>query len=156
MRVAHVAFELGLGDERRDRVDDDHVDGVGPHQHFGDLERLFARVRLRNEQIVQIDAERGGVGRIERVLDVDERRGAAAALRLCDHVQRERRLTARLRPVDLDDAAARKAADAQRQVERDRARRDDVDRHPLGKISHLHDGALAELTLDLCERVGQG
>src|ERR1700761_5030140 len=38
--VAHLAFKLGLGRQRRDRVDDDDVDRAGPHQRVGDLERL--------------------------------------------------------------------------------------------------------------------
>jgi hypothetical protein len=51
------------------------------------------------------------------VLGVDERADAARLLRLGDHVQRERRLARRLRAEDLDDAAARHAADAERVVE---------------------------------------
>ena len=121
VRVAHVAFEFGLGDERGDRVDDDDVDRVAARQHLGDLERLFAGVGLRDQQVVEIDAERGRVVRIERVLDVDEGRRAADLLRFGDRVERERRLTAGFRTVDFDDAAARQTADAEREVERDRA-----------------------------------
>jgi hypothetical protein len=77
-------------------------------------------------------------------------------LRFGDHVQRERRLTARLRTVDFDDASARQPADAECEVEGDRSGRDDVERHPVGELAHLHDGALAELALDLRERVGEG
>ena len=52
VRVAHLAFDFGLGHQRRDRVDDDDVDRAGAHQHVGDLERLLAGVRLRDEQVV--------------------------------------------------------------------------------------------------------
>ena len=38
----------------------------------------------------------------------------------------------------------------EREVERERARRDGADRH-LGAVAHLHHRALAELTLDLPE-----
>ena len=155
MRVAHVAFELGLGDERRDRVDDDDVDGVAAREHFGDLERLFAGVGLRDQQVVEIDTERRGVVRIERVFDVDEGRRSAGLLRFGDGMQRERRLTARFRTVDLDDAAARETADAEREIERDRAGRDDVERHALLEVAHLHDRAFTELPLDLRQRVGE-
>ena len=58
------------------------------------------------------------------MLGVDERAHAAAALRLRDRVERERRLAARLRTVHLDDATARIAADARREIERERARGD--------------------------------
>ena len=57
VRVAHLAFDLGLRRERRDRVDDDDVDGARAHQHVGDLERLLARVGLRDQQIVDVHAE---------------------------------------------------------------------------------------------------
>ena len=96
------------------------------------------------------------VVRIERVLDVDEGRRAAVLLRLGDRVQRERRLTAGFRSVDLDDAAARETADAEGEIEGDRAGRDDVERHAFLELAHLHDRALAELPLDLGEGVGRG
>ena len=70
------------------------------------------------------DAELARVADVERVLGVDEGAHAARALRLGDRVQRQRRLARRLGAVDLDDAAARQAADAEREVEADRAGRD--------------------------------
>ena len=111
-------------------VDDEHVDGAGAHQRLGDLERLLAGVGLGDQQIVDVDAELPGVDRVERVLGVDEGADAAALLGLGDDVQRQRRLARGFRPVDLDDAAARQAADAERDVEAERAGRDrlDVDR----------------------------
>jgi hypothetical protein len=84
------------------------------------------------------------------VLGVDERADAAAALRLGDHVVDERRLAGRLRPEDLDDAAAREAADAEREVQGERTGRHGSDRH-RGAVVHLHHGALAEVPLDLPE-----
>ena len=126
-RVAHVAVELGPRHERGDRVDHDDVDRVRADQRLGDLERLLAGVGLRDQQLVDVDAELLGVDGVERVLGVDEGRVAAHALGLRDDVEGERGLAGRLRPVDLGDAAARDAADAQRHVERERAGRDDRD-----------------------------
>ena len=156
MRVAHIAFELGSRDERRNRVDYYDVDGVAARQHLGDLQRLFAGVGLRDEQVIEVDAESSGVVWIEGMLHVDEGRRSPRLLRFGDGVQRERRLTARLRAVDLDDAPARKAAHAERQIERDRPRRDDFERHPLLEVAHPHNRAFSELTLDLRQRVGEG
>ena len=79
------------------------------------------------EQVVDVHADRLGVARIERVLGVDEGDQAPGLLRLGDDVKAHRRLTASLGTVDLDDAAPRQSADAQRQVQRQRARRDDLD-----------------------------
>src|SRR4051794_4427696 len=66
--VAHLALDLGAGHERRDRVDDDDVEGAGADQHVGDLERLLPRVRLGDEQGVGVDTEGLGVLGVERVL----------------------------------------------------------------------------------------
>ena len=62
-----------------------------------------------------------GVVGVERVLGVDEGGDAAGRLGAGDGVQRERGLARGLRAVDLDDAAARQAADAEGHVEGDRA-----------------------------------
>ena len=56
MRIAHIAFDLGAGHQRGDRVDHDDVDGVRAHQRLADLERLLAGIGLRDEQIIDIDA----------------------------------------------------------------------------------------------------
>ncbi len=155
MRVTHVAFEFGFGHEGGHRVHDDDVDRVAADQHLRNLQRLFAGVGLRDQQTIQVHAQRRGVVRIERVLDVNERRRSSGALRLGDRVKRKRRLAARFGAVDFHHAPAGKTADAQREVERDRAARYDLVGHSLLKISHPHDRALAELALDLREGVAQ-
>ena len=131
--------------------DDDDRDRAGAHQRLGDLERLLAGVGLGDQELVDVDAELLGVDRVERVLGVDEGADAALALLLGDDVQRQRGLARALRPVDLDDPALRQAADAERDVEADRAGRDrlDVER---GRRSEPHDRALAEAALDLRQR----
>ena len=151
MRVAHLALDLGLRRERGDRVDRDDVERARADEQLGDLERLLAGVGLRDEEVVDVDADALRVRRVHRVLGVDEGADAAAALRLGDHVVDERRLAGRLRAEDLDDAAARQPADAEREVERERAGRDRAD-GDRGAVVHLHDRALAELALDLPER----
>ena len=80
-------------------VDDDDVDGVGAHQRLADLQRLLAGVGLRDEEVLDVDAEGAGVGRVERVLNVDVGGEAAQLLRLGDDVLAERRLAGRLRAV---------------------------------------------------------
>ena len=57
MAVAHLAFDLCPRHERGDRVDHQHVDRVRTNQRVDDLERLLARVGLRNDQLVDIDAQ---------------------------------------------------------------------------------------------------
>ena len=128
LRVAHLAFDFRLRHQRRHRVDDDDVDAARADEDFDDFERLLAVVGLRHEQVVDVDAQLLRVRGVERVLGVDERRHAAELLRFGDHLQRQRRLAGRLRSEDLDDAAARHAADAERVVDADGAGGDGVDR----------------------------
>ena len=153
--VAHLAFDLGLGHERRHRVDDDDVDAAGAHQHVGDLEALLARVGLGDQQVVDVDAELARIDRVERVLGVDVRRRAARLLDLRDDLKAERGLARRFGPVDFDDAAARQPADAERDVEAERAGGDDLQVVLDLRLAHFHDRALAELLFDLCERGGE-
>ena len=106
-----------MRDERRHRVHHQHVDRVRAHQGLGDFERLLAIVRLRDQQVVDVHAKLLRIARIERVLGIDKRRHAAGLLGLGNHLQRNGRLAGRFRPEDLNHAAARNAADAQRRVE---------------------------------------
>ena len=46
-----------FGVERGDRVDGDDVERAGADQQLGDLERLLAGVGLRDEQVVDVDAD---------------------------------------------------------------------------------------------------
>ena len=93
-----------------------------------------------------------GVHRIERVLGVDEGARAAGALDFGDDLQGQRGLARGFRAVDLDDAAARQAADAERDVEAERAGGDGLDVVGRARLAEAHDRALAELLLDLAQR----
>src|SRR4029077_7668508 len=73
----------------------------------------------------------------------------ARLLHLRDCMESERRLSARLGAIDLDDASSRIAADAERDVQPNASRRDDLDsvsqRRPLFEA---HDRALAVFLFD--------
>ena len=104
--------------------------------------------------VLQRDAELLGPTRVERVLGVDEGRDAAGPLGGGHGVEGERRLAARLGAEHLDDAAAGKSLAAEGEVDRQAAARDALDRR-LGVGAQRHDRAVAELLLDLGERVPQ-
>jgi len=63
-----------------------------------DLERLLAVVGLRDQQLVDVDADLLRVQRVHRVLGIHERTHAAELLGLGKDVVHERRLARRLRP----------------------------------------------------------
>src|SRR6185312_5389009 len=137
-------------------VHNKHVDRARTHQRVGDFERLLAGVRLRNQEVVGGHPDLKKKDHVERMLGVDEGADAALLLRFGNGVQRQSRLARRLRPVDFDDAAARQAANAERDVEPERPARNRLDVHGLVVLAELHDRALAELALNLAERGGQG
>ena len=153
MAVTHLALDLGARHQGGHRVDDDDVDAAGAHQHVGDLERLLAGVGLADEQLVDVDPDGPRVHRVHRVFRIDEGRDAARLLCIGHGMQGDRGLTAGLRAVDLDHAAAREAADPERHIERDRTGRDDLDGRP-DVVTETHDGTLAVLLLDLSHHCG--
>src|SRR5512146_323697 len=148
VRIAHVAFDLGLWHEGRDRIDDDDVHRTGTHENLTDLERLLTSIGLRDEQRFDVDPELSRVFRVQRVLRVDVRRDTAIALRVRDHMQAERGLTARFRAVDLGDATARNSTHANRRIEVDCPSGNRFDSDFLVR-SQPHDRALATALLDL-------
>ena len=152
--LAHLPLELDARRQRRDRVDGDDVDRAGAHKHVDDLERLLAVVGLRDQQLVGVDTDPLRVDRVERMLGVDERADATARLSLGDDVVDERGLAGGLRAEDLDDPPAGDAANAKRQVERQRARGDRVDRHSR-LVAQLHHRAGTEVLVDLAEGGGE-
>ena len=148
MRIAHVAVDLGLRRERRHGIDHDHIQRTALAELLADGERLFAGVRLRDDEIVKVHADLLRVAGIERMFRIDERGDTAVLLRVRHHVQGQRRLAARLLTVAFHDTSAREPAHAEREIERQRARGDHWDVR-MGMVSELHDGKLAELLPDL-------
>ena len=89
---SHLAFEFRLGNQRGDRIDHDHVKGVGSGEGLADRERFLATVGLRHQQVVEIHPEPFGIAGIERMLGIDECRQTAHPLRVGHDMQHERRL----------------------------------------------------------------
>ncbi len=151
MAVTHLAFDFGAGDQRSDRVHHQHVDRVGADQRIGNLERLFARVGLRNDQFLDVDAQLLGIDRVERVFGVDESGRAARLLRFGDDMQRQRGLARAFRTIDLDHPALGQPPHAQRDIEPERAGGNRFHLHGF-LLAQLHRRTLAECAVDLCER----
>ena len=103
---------------------------------------------MGDQQLVDVDTEVLGIDRIESVFGVDKGSDSTVALGFGHHMEGKSRLTAGLRTVDLDDPAPRYTADTESQIQRKSPGGNDFD-FAVGTVSHLHDGALAELPLDL-------
>src|SRR5690554_1992869 len=151
-RVAHITFDFGLGRERRHRVDNDEVDGGRAHQRVGDFESLLARIGLGDQQVFKVDAQLRSVLNIKRMLGVDKGARTAQLLHFGNDLKRERGFARRFRAVDFNDSPPWQAADAQRNIEPQRA-----GGHHLYVVLDLvvaitHDRTLAELLFNL----GQG
>ncbi|KAG1388140.1 hypothetical protein G6F59_016086 [Rhizopus arrhizus] len=89
------------------------------------------------------------------MLGVDEGRRAAQLLAFGDGLQGQSGLARGFRPVDLNDPALRQAANAQCDVEHQRAGRDGFDGLDHA-VAHAHHRALAELLLDLAQSCSEG
>ena len=141
------------GNEGRDGVDDDHVQRGGAHELLGDLKGLFAAVGLGDEQVVDVHAQRLRVRGVHGVLGVDVSGGAAELLRLGHDHQGARVVLPRgLGSVNLDDASAREAAHAERQVEGQHAGGNRVDLDLGRAVAQLHHRFLAVSLFDLSHR----
>ena len=85
------------------------------------------------------------------MLGVDERRDPALSLRIRDHVQGERRLTARFGTIDLRDPSPRNSAHSNGGIEVDGPGWNRVDPDSVLR-AESHDRALAAGFLDLRDR----
>ena len=94
MAISHFAVDFRTRYQRRHAVDDNNVNRAATYQRFGNVQRLFAIIRLRNQQIVHIHAQAACIFRIQRVLRINKGRITTALLRLRHNVQRHRRLAA--------------------------------------------------------------
>ena len=137
------AFCNRLGPQRGGGVHDDDIERVGAVERLADGQRLLDGVRLGHDQVVEVHAELLGVAGVKGVLGVNERRETAALLRVGDDVEHEGDLGGGFRAEDLDDASARHAAHAEREVNGERAGGNHLDGAQRRGHAESHDGAFA-------------
>ncbi len=90
------------------------------------------------------------------MLGVNERREATHLLGIGNDMENERGLARRLGAEDFNHATARHTAHADGKVKGQGARRDRGNVLGAVFIAKPHDGAIAELLLDLCENCAEG
>ena len=155
MRITHIAFDFRLWHKCRYRIDNDNINCTTAHQSLDDIERLLARIRLRNQQVIDIHTKLFRIDRIKRMLSINKSGNTALLLSLCNHMQRDRRLTRGFRSINLNDTPTRNTANAQRCIQRQDSGRDDLDVHMRRCFPQTHDGALAKILLNLFQCVVQ-
>src|SRR6059058_2394719 len=82
------------------------------------------------------------------MLDIDKRRQPATLLRLRDNGESQRRFAGRLRTVNFHDTSARKTANAERAIDQNISRRNDLDVDDL-LVAETHDRAITVVFCDL-------
>ena len=149
MGIAHFAIEFGFGNEGRDRVDDDDVDAVGFDEDIGDFEGLLAVIGLRDEQVINIDAETSRIAHVEGVFGIDKGSYAAVFLSLGNGVNGQGGLTGTFRTKNLDDAAFGITAHAKCSVEGKATGGYHLHVFHL-LVAEFHDGAFTKVLFDFC------
>src|SRR5829696_5500878 len=80
VRVSHLSLDFSPGYEGSHRVYNDDVEGAGADESIHYLQGLFAVIRLGKVEVLQVNADSLGVGRVEGVLGVDEGGEASCSL----------------------------------------------------------------------------
>ncbi len=117
MGIAHFALNLRTRHKCCHGVYYNNVNRAAADHRFRNFQRLFAIVRLRNIQVVNVHTQRFGICRIHCMLRVDIARNALAFLHLRNDMQRNRCFTGGFRSIDFDDPALWHAAHAQRDIQ---------------------------------------
>ena len=162
VRVTNFAIQFALRHQGCDRVHDHHVHGARAHQLFGNLEGLFTRVGLGQEQVIHVHADALGIVDIQGVFSVNKGHNAAFLLGIGRNVQGECGLTRGFVTEDFHDATLGHATCAEGEVERECTSGDHGDLFYFG-IAHLHDCRvtkfltnLAQDSRELVPRLGRG
>ena len=86
MLFPHLPLDLSLRSKRRHGVDRDQIHGPGTDQGFGNLQSLFAGIRLGEQQLIHVNSQLLRIIRVQSVLGVNKSGGSAALLNLGDDV----------------------------------------------------------------------
>ena len=136
--VAHIAFNLCLGRQSRNGVNDNEVNGARTNQVVGNFQRLLTVVRLGNNQVLRIYTQFLCVETVKRVLCINEGCDTACFLRFRDGVEGEGSLTRRFWSIDFNHTTAGIATDTEGHIQAQRARRNHF-HFFYCVVAHAHD-----------------
>ena len=149
MGIAHIAVNFCLGGHGSNRVQYNGINGAGTHQCFCNFECLFAAVRLRDQQLIDVDAKRLGIDRIQGVFHVNKGNLSAFFLCFCNDVQGNGCLTGAFRAVQFHDSASWNTANSERHIQGNGTGRNGIHLH-VGVAAEPHNRSLAIYFFQMC------
>ena len=152
----HFTIDFRLGNEGGNGVNNHHINRAGADQQLADFQGLLTRIRLGDEQLVDVHPQTSRPGRIQSVLGIDKRRHTSPLpLGAGGNAQSQGRLARGFGAEDLHHATTRHTPPSQGQIEADRPRGyagNDISRLAV----QTHDRALAECLFDLAQGPFEG
>ena len=148
--VPHVTLNLGAGHQCGNGVHHHEVDRARAHQHVRNFEGLLSGIGLRDQELVNIHTQCFCIIGIQRVLRIHKRGDSAVGLGVGNRVEGECGFTRGLGAINLDDAAARQTADAERDIESNRTGGNNRNGWPLVR-AESHDRPFSKLAINLRE-----
>ena len=86
MGITYFTFQLLLGNQSGDRVDNNDINRIGFDQHLCNLHGFFAMVRLTHQKRIQLDTQFFAPRRIESMFGVDHGRNPSLFLGFGRHM----------------------------------------------------------------------
>ncbi|MNN43110.1 hypothetical protein D3C81_1573300 [compost metagenome] len=110
MGIPHIAFDFRLRHQCCYRVNDNNVYCAAANERLSDFQRLLTRIRLGQQQFINVYAKGIGIFRVERMLCIDEGSLSAKLLYFCDGMKGNRCLTGGFRSVYFNNTSLGKSA----------------------------------------------
>ena len=151
MGIPHFPFDFRTGNQSRNRVHNNNINGAAAYHSFCDFQCLFAVVRLGNIQIVNIYTQSLCISRVHSMFRVDVARNAATFLHFRYHMQSNGCFTRRFRTIYFDDSALRHTAHAQSDIQTQGACGNHFHVHFCAVVTQFHYGTFAELFFNLAQ-----
>ena len=110
MGITHLSFKFRARHQCSHRVYDQHIDRAGAHQRIGNFQSLLARIRLRDQEFVNIHTQFLRITGVQRVFGIDDGAGAAHFLGFGDYLERQRGFTRAFWSINFSNAPAQNRA----------------------------------------------
>ena len=150
MRISHLSINLCLGYQSSHGIYNHDINGARTNHSLCNLQCLLSIIGLRNIQIIYIYTNILCIYGIQGMLRINKAGNSSPLLYLRNHMEGNRRLTARLRSIDLNHSPLRYSAQSQRNIQAERPCRNCLYIHILARVPKLHNRALPIRLLYLC------